>query len=64
VADAISTAFNVVLTGPTVYSVAKGIQGWLARNPQASVDLLKKGELIANQVTTSTVVKTLTSLKE
>jgi transcription initiation factor IIF auxiliary subunit len=64
VADAISTAVNVVLTGPTVYSVAKGIQGWLARNPQASVDLLKKGELIANQVTGSTVLKTLTSLKE
>jgi len=32
---------NVVLAAPALFSIAKGIQGWLSKNPQATVDLLK-----------------------
>jgi transcription initiation factor TFIID/TFIIF subunit len=61
--DAIGTILNVLLTGPTLYSVAKGIQGWLARNPQASIDLLQNGQVMASRVTGSNILKTLNSLK-
>lgn len=54
---------NVLLTGPALFSIAKGIQGWLARNPRATVDLLKKDQVMASGVTASNIQKTLSSLK-
>ena len=56
-------ALNVQLTAPTLSSVAKGIHGWLVRNPHATIDLLKDGQMKASRVTGNNVVKVLSSLK-
>lgn len=53
---------KVQLTGPSLYSIAKGIQGWLSGNPEASLNF-HKGEIVASNVTASNVLNTLTNLK-
>jgi len=57
------TILSVSLTGPSLFSISKGIQGWLVQNPQATVDFLKEGRLMASRVTANNVLKTLNSLK-
>lgn len=59
----VQALLSVLLTGPTLFSVAKGIQAWLAKNPQATVDLLKQGQLMVSAVTPGNILKALNSLK-
>jgi hypothetical protein len=59
----VPAALNILLTGPALFSIAKGIQGWLSRNPQATVDL-QQGETTVSGVTASNVLKTLNSLSD
>lgn len=56
-------ALSVPLTGRTLFSVGKGIQDWLTKNPRATVDL-QKGQEIVKEVTASNVLKTLSLLRD
>lgn len=54
---------SVRLAAPTRFSVAKGIQGWLSKNPQATLEVLKSGQSIAQNVNAGSIVKLLQSIK-